>query len=259
VAHVQTLYSYPLGLALIDNYYPLTWYQPRFSSLPYSHCLPLPYSRRRRSVPGARTASLPSHGWRAAPSPPPSLPSPPGRGPPPLAGALPPPLLVARPVVSPPPVGATRALPLLRLSWVGAPPLLAVRAVPPPPWGPRGPCWAPPAPPHRRRCLPCRCAGAGGRGVGPIPASPALGPAWGAGPTTAGGALTTAGTSSALAAVADAVPAGIAGPEDPPPLIPLSLVVDPHPVVDQPPPPPVAHQGYTVAALTAARAEHAAR
>jgi hypothetical protein len=67
VAHVQTLYSYPLGLALIDNYYPLTWYQPRFSSLPYSHRLPLPYSRRRRSVPGARTAPLPSHGWRAAP------------------------------------------------------------------------------------------------------------------------------------------------------------------------------------------------
>jgi uncharacterized membrane protein YgcG len=82
--------------------------------------------------------------------------------------------------------------------------------------------------------------------VGSVPASPALGPAWGAGPTAAG-------TASALAAVADAVPAGVAGPEYPPPPIPPSLVVD------QPPPPPVAHQGYTVAALTAARAEHAAR
>jgi hypothetical protein len=49
--------------------------------------------------------------------------------------------------------------------------------------------------------------------------------------------------------VADAVPAGPAGPEDPPP----SLDVDP------PPPPPVPHQGYTIAALTATRAEHAAR
>jgi hypothetical protein len=94
---------------------------------------------------------------------------------------------------------------------------------------------------------------------GSVPTSPALGPAWGAGPTDAGGALTAAGTASALAAVADAVPAGVAGPEDPPPPILLSLVVDPHPVVDQPPPPLVTHQGYTVAALTAARAEHAAR
>ena len=64
---------------------------------------------------------------------------------------------------------------------------------------------------------------------------------------------------SALAVVADAVPVGVAGLEDPPPPIPLSLVVDPHPIVDQPPPPPIAYQGYTVAALTAARAEHAAR
>jgi hypothetical protein len=88
---------------------------------------------------------------------------------------------------------------------------------------------------------------------GSFPASPALGPAWGAGPNTAGGALPAAGTASALAAVADAVPAGVAGLEDPPPPIPSSLVVD------QPPPPPVAHQGYTVAALTAARVEHAAR
>jgi hypothetical protein len=37
------------------------------------------------------------------------------------------------------------------------------------------------------------------------------------------------------------------------------LVVDPHPVIDEPPPPPVAHPRYTVAVLTAARAEHAAR
>jgi hypothetical protein len=59
-------------------------------------------------------------------------------------------------------------------------------------------------------------------------------------------------TAFALTAVATAVPAGVADPEDPP--LPPSL-----PVVDQPPPPPVAHQGYTVAALTAARAEHAAR
>jgi transposase InsO family protein/uncharacterized membrane protein YgcG len=58
---------------------------------------------------------------------------------------------------------------------------------------------------------------------GPFPASPALGPAWGA----AAGALPTAGTASALAAVADAVPAGAAGPEDPPPPIPPSLDVDP--------------------------------
>jgi hypothetical protein len=93
---------------------------------------------------------------------------------------------------------------------------------------------------------------------GSVPAS-ALEPTWGAGPTTAGGALTAARTASALAAVADAVPAWVAGPEDPPPPIPPSLVVDPPSVIDQPPPPPVAHQGYTVAALTAARAEHAAR
>jgi hypothetical protein len=94
---------------------------------------------------------------------------------------------------------------------------------------------------------------------GSVPASPVLRPAWGAGPSVAGGALTAAGTASALAAVADAVPAGVAGLEDPPPPIPSPLVVDPHPVVDQPPSPPVAHQGYTVAALTTARAEHAAQ
>jgi hypothetical protein len=94
---------------------------------------------------------------------------------------------------------------------------------------------------------------------GSVPASPVLRPTWGAGPSAAGGALTAAGTASALAAVADAVPAWVAGLEDPPPPIPSPLVVDPHPVVDQPPPPPVAHQGYTVAALTAARAEHAAQ
>jgi hypothetical protein len=88
---------------------------------------------------------------------------------------------------------------------------------------------------------------------GSVPASPALGSVWGAGPTAAGEALTAAGTASALAAVADAIPAGVAGPEDPPSPIP------PSPVVDQPPPPPVAHPGYTGAALTAARAEHAAR
>jgi hypothetical protein len=95
---------------------------------------------------------------------------------------------------------------------------------------------------------------------GSVPASPALGPAWGAGPSAASGALlTTVGTATTLAAVADAAPVGVAGPEDPPPPIPPSLVVDPPPVVNQLPPPPVAHQGNTVAALTAARAEHAAR
>jgi hypothetical protein len=92
-----------------------------------------------------------------------------------------------------------------------------------------------------------------------LAAAAALRPSWGAGPIAAGGALTTTGTTSVLAAVADVPPVGVAGPEDPPPPIPPSLVVDPHPVVDpSPPPPPVAHQGYTVAALTAARAEHAA-
>jgi transposase InsO family protein len=94
---------------------------------------------------------------------------------------------------------------------------------------------------------------------GSVPASPALGPAWGAGPTVTGGALTAAGTASALAAVANVLPAGVAGPEDPPPPIPPSLVVDPQHVVDQPPPPPVDHSTYTVVALTAARAEHATR
>eukprot|EP00267_Zea_mays_P044362 XP_020396551.1 basic proline-rich protein-like [Zea mays] len=71
--------------------------------------------------------------------------------------------------------------------------------------------------------------------------------------------LTAASTASALAAVAGAVPAGVAGPEDLPPPIPPPPVVDPPPVVNPPPPPPVSHQDYTIAALTAARAEHAAR
>ena len=49
-------------------------------------------------------------------------------------------------------------------------------------------------------------------------------------------------------------------PEDPPLPIPPLLVLDPPPVVDPSPPlPPVTHQGYTVATLTAARAEHVAR
>jgi hypothetical protein len=94
---------------------------------------------------------------------------------------------------------------------------------------------------------------------GSVPASLALGPAWGAGPTVASGALTAVGTASALATVVDVLPAGVAGPEDPPTPIPPSLVVDPQHVVDQPPPPPVAHPTYTVAALAAARAEHATR
>jgi hypothetical protein len=139
-----------------------------------------------------------------------------------------------------PPLLAARAQPL---PWGGP------RALPPPPWA-----GAPPRP------LPAAAAAAASPADaqavvagtwGSFPASPALRPAWGAGPNAAGGALPAAGT--AFAAVADAVPAGVAGPEDPPPPIPPSLVVD------QPPPPPVAHQGYTVAALTSTRAEHEAR
>jgi hypothetical protein len=91
------------------------------------------------------------------------------------------------------------------------------------------------------------------------PVSPALGPEWGSGPSAVGGALTAASTASALTSMAAGVPVGVADPEDPPPPIPPSLVVDTHPVVDPLPPPPVAHQGYTVAALAAAHAEHAAR
>jgi hypothetical protein len=90
---------------------------------------------------------------------------------------------------------------------------------------------------------------------GSVPVSPAVGPAWGAAPSATGWDPTAAGAASALAAVADVVPAGTADLEDPnpPPPIPPSMVVDP------PPPPPITHQEYTVAALTAARAEHAAR
>jgi hypothetical protein len=84
----------------------------------------------------------------------------------------------------------------------------------------------------RRRCLPCGHAGIGGRGVGVRSRLPCARAGVGVGPNAAGGALTAAGTASALAAVADAVPAGVAGLEDPPPPIPPSLVVDPHPVVD---------------------------
>jgi hypothetical protein len=91
------------------------------------------------------------------------------------------------------------------------------------------------------------------------PISPALGPEWGSGPSAAGGALTAASTASALTSVATGVPAGVAAPEDPPAPIPPSSVVDTHPVVGPLPPPPVAHEGSTVAALAAARAEHAAR
>jgi hypothetical protein len=90
---------------------------------------------------------------------------------------------------------------------------------------------------------------------GSVPVSPALGPAWGAAPSATDWDPTAAGAASALATVADVVPAGTADLEDPnpPPPIPPSMVVDP------PPPPPITHQEYTVAALTAARAEHAAR
>ena len=100
--------------------------------------------------------------------------------------------------------------------------------------------------------------------VRPVPpagrtVSYALGPAWGSGPRATNGTLTAASIASTLTAVATAVPAGVADLEDPPPPIPPSLVVDPPPIVDQPPPPLVAHQGYTVAALAAARAEHVVR
>jgi hypothetical protein len=99
-----------------------------------------------------------------------------------------------------------------------------------------------------------RAASPGRPAAVPPAAAAGLRPPWGAGPIAAGGSLTATGTASVLAAVADAPPAGVAGPEDPPPPIPPTPVVDP-----PPPPPPVAHQGYTVAALTAARAEHVAR
>jgi uncharacterized membrane protein YgcG len=98
-----------------------------------------------------------------------------------------------------------------------------------------------------------------GRPAAVPPPAAVLRPPLGAGHITAGGSLTATGPASVLAAVADVPPAGVAGPEDPPLPIPPSLVVDPPLVVDQSPPPPVAHRGYTVAALTAARAEHAAR
>jgi hypothetical protein len=99
-----------------------------------------------------------------------------------------------------------------------------------------------------------RAASPSRRAVLPPAAAAALRPPWGAGPIAAGGAFTATGTASVLAAVADVPPAGVAGPEDAPPPIPPSLVVD-----QPPPPPPVAQQGYTVAALTDARAPHAAR
>jgi hypothetical protein len=95
-----------------------------------------------------------------------------------------------------------------------------VRAVPPP-WGAaRALLGAPLAPPHPLLAT-AAASPAGAHALvegawGPVPASPALGPAWGAGPTAAGGALTAAGTASALVVVADVVPAGIAGLEDPP-------------------------------------------
>jgi hypothetical protein len=52
---------------------------------------------------------------------------------------------------------------------------------------------------------------------GSDPVSLALRPAWGAEPSAAGGAPTAAGAASALATVADVVPAGTAGLEDPNP------------------------------------------
>jgi hypothetical protein len=87
------------------------------------------------------------------------------------------------------------------------------------------------------------------------PVSPALEPEWGSGPSAAGGALTAASTASTLTAVATAVPAGLQIRRTLPP----PLVVDQPPAVDQSPPPPVSHHGYIAVALTAARAEHAAR
>jgi hypothetical protein len=259
-----SLYSYPLGLASCIYQLPETWYRARGStSLPCAAATSLPCCRRRaqgrrqrqvprlpgaapaRSAPARRSARL-ALPWGAPPclclaahrgaplcSPGPALPSSvPGerrqeprraRQERPGARPRPPSLCPARPDaperrqrsrVFPPPMDAE------------FPPLSTwVRAA-----SPGRPAAVPPA------------------------AATVLRPPWGAGPIAAGGSLTATGTASVLAAVADAPPAGVAGPEDPPPPIPSSPVVDP-----PPPPPPVAHQGSTVAALTASRAEHAAR
>jgi hypothetical protein len=67
------------------------------------------------------------------------------------------------------------------------------------------------------------------------------------------------GTATALAAVADVVSAEVASPADLPPPIPPSLVIDPPPVVDQPLPPPVAHQGIHRRRPHCCPAKHAAR
>jgi hypothetical protein len=88
------------------------------------------------------------------------------------------------------------------------------------------------APPGRAGAGSGAAAAAGGGG-GRLPTAAAASPdpgtraappgraGAGSGAATAGGALPAASTTSALAAVADAVPARVAGSEDPPPPIPL--------------------------------------
>jgi hypothetical protein len=177
------------------------------------------------------------------------------------AGAPPYPRVGRRP--SPAPAPSLHPLPVSARCALDA----ASEAPPPPMAGeqrPLSPSTFPPLSSWARAASPGGRAAAGGAVTGawgfPVPASPALGSAWGAGPRDASGTLLTAArTAMALAAVADVVPTGVASQADPPPPVPPSLVGNPPPVVDQPPPPPVAHQGYTIAALTAARAEHAAR
>jgi hypothetical protein len=113
---------------------------------------------------------------------------------------------------------------------------------------PLSPSTFPPLSSWARAASPGRRAAAEGAGTGAwglsVPASPALGPAWGAGARDDSGALlNAAGTSMALVVVADVVLPGVASPVDPLPPISPSLVVDPPPIVDQPPPPPVGPHG----------------
>jgi hypothetical protein len=234
-----TLYSYPLGLALINT---VIWYHARFPPSPVSRRR-LPPSHRCTSPRRARP-----HGRRAA-------------------AALPLPLHLPSPLF----LGAGRFLwraSRRRCPWPrcsrrgglrGRRRGRSCRCVCSPRRGRshrcvysprRGRPPPPPPPPFQLSPLhPCGRAGTGSRDVGAISRLPCARPGVGA----AGGALPAAGTASALAAVADAIPAGVAGLDDPPPPIPPSLDVD------QSLPPPVAPQGYTIAALTTARAEHAAR
>jgi uncharacterized membrane protein YgcG len=254
-----------------------TWYQLGFLSFPPLLCppapsgtLPSPASARARARAAAAVRRPARRPCAASPGPS-CRPATRASGAP-RQGTAPPAQL--RPGPPPPPSTDVRGRPEPMAGDPHFPPLSSsswARAAAP------GACAvvAAAAPPGRAGAGSGAAAAAGGGDARPPPvvaASPApsarppaaaaasvLGPAWGAGPRAAAGAFTAARAASALTAVAGAVPVGVAGPEDPPPPIPPPLVVDPHPVVDQPPPPPVSHQVYTVAALTAARAEHAAR